>query len=109
MHKMGDIGRDEDSHIRVYKKEGEYLIGNFEEGFGFIGVKFHKNDVRFLTQDEIHEINGKWFTINNNPLYQIKINCNGDFVETVNQRLMRIARKTKSKRKQEKLYKRVFG
>lgn len=50
MHILGDIGREEDSFIRVGEEHDDYYIGVFEEGFGFINVKFNKADVRPLNQ-----------------------------------------------------------
>lgn len=78
LHKMGDISREVDDFIRVNREEGEYYIGNFEEGFGFIDVKFKKEDCRPLTEEERKELNGKWYGINGAPLYRIYVDEQGN-------------------------------
>lgn len=77
-HKMGNIGREKDNFIRVFKEDEDYFIGNFAEGFGFIDVKFKKGDCRNLTLEEVDGLNGKWFGINGNPYYQISIDYDGN-------------------------------
>lgn len=80
IHKLGDIRRDEDDLIRVWEEEGEYYIGCFEEGFGFVNVRFNKNDCRCLTPKEIADMNGRWYSINNTPLHRIYLDKDGNFV-----------------------------
>ena len=80
IHKLGNIGRKEDDWIDVKSEDGEYYIGNFSEGFGFIDVKFRKSDCRNLTPEEIEECNGKWFTINGRLLSKIRLDSNGYYV-----------------------------
>ena len=58
IHKLGDIGREEDDFIRVHREEGENFIGAFEEGFGFIDVKFRKENCRPINEDEYNRLNG---------------------------------------------------
>lgn len=55
IHQLGDISRDyyNAELINVDSEEDEYYIGNFCEGFGFIGVKFKKSDCRKATQEEV--------------------------------------------------------
>jgi hypothetical protein len=77
IHTLGNIGRDEDDYVRVYYEEKDYYIGNFEEGFGFIDVKFMKTDVRSLTEQEIEEVNKKWYVINNTPYFQLSFDKDG--------------------------------
>jgi hypothetical protein len=81
IHKLGDIGRKEDDYIRVFEEDKEYYIGNFEEGFGFIDVKFKKEDCRSLTDEERKELNGKWYTISGMPLYRIYLDKNDNIVK----------------------------
>lgn len=81
IHKMGNIGREYDDYIRVSDMNDEYYIGNFEYGFGFVGVKFKKEDVRRCTQDEIDKLNKSWYGINNMPLYQYHLNSAGYFIK----------------------------
>lgn len=81
LHILGDIGRKEDDYIRVHKEDDTYYIGNFEEGFGFIDVKFQKSDCRNLTQPEIDDLNKKWFAINGQALYKINLDNEGNIVQ----------------------------
>ena len=80
IHKLGDIGRNIDDKIRIHSEDDTHYIGSFEEGFGFINVKFNKADCRPLTQMERENINGNWYTINSNPLYRIYIDEEGNVV-----------------------------
>jgi len=73
MHLLSDISREEDDYIRIYEETETHYIGNFEEGFGFINVEFKKEDCRPLTETERKELNGKWYSINGNPLYRIYV------------------------------------
>jgi hypothetical protein len=82
IHLLGDIGQsNHDEYIRVYEEDEEYYTGNFEEGFGFVDVKFKKSDVRNLTKEEVDELNKKVFCINNQQCYNISIDDNGNFYE----------------------------
>ena len=81
IHKLGDIGRKEDDLVRIYKETDTHYIGNFEEGYGFIDVKFRKEDCRPLTEDEIKELNGSWYSINGNPLYRIYVDKEGNLIK----------------------------
>jgi hypothetical protein len=49
IHKLGNIGRKNDNHIRIHSEDYVYYIGNFEDGFGFINVKFSTCAVNPLT------------------------------------------------------------
>jgi hypothetical protein len=80
IHKLGDIGRDVDDKIRIYEETDVHYIGNFEEGFGFIDVKFRKEDCRPLTEGERNELNGSWYGINDNPLYRIYVDNEGNVI-----------------------------
>ncbi len=80
IHKMGNIGRKFDDKIRVHSEDENHYIGNFEEGFGFIDVKFNKNNCRPLTQEEREELNGSWYGINGNPLYKIYVDEEGNII-----------------------------
>lgn len=81
MHKLGNIGRKNDDYIRVYRETDTHYIGNFEEGLGFIDVEFKKEDCRQLTDAEIKDLNGKWYSINGNPLYKIYIDKDGNIIK----------------------------
>ena len=80
IHMTGDIGRKCDNKIRIHSEDDTYYIGNFEEGFGFINVKFNKSDCRPLTQMEREKLNGSWYGINGNPLYRIYVDDEGNVV-----------------------------
>lgn len=80
IHKLGNIGRENDDYIRVYSEIEDYYIGNFEEGFGFVDVKFRKEDCRPLTEEERKLINGKWYSINGNLLYRIYVDEEGNVI-----------------------------
>lgn len=80
IHQLGNIGRENDEHIRVSEETDAHYIGSFEEGFGFINVKFKKEDCRFLTKEEVQEMNGTLITINGNPICRIYVNEFGDVV-----------------------------
>ncbi len=80
IHKLGDIGRKNDDYIRVYDETENYYIGNFEEGFGFVDVKFRKEDCRPLTEEERKQINRKWYSINGSLLYRIYVDDEGNVI-----------------------------
>jgi len=80
IHKLGNIGREKDSYIRVYAEDEDNYIGMFEEGFGFADVRFKKSDCRKLTQNEVEKLNGMIVTINNTPAYEIKIDNDGNLI-----------------------------
>jgi len=80
IHKLGDIGRNIDDKIRIHSEDDAYYIGSFEEGFGFIDVKFNKKDCRPLTSKERENLNGSWYGINGNPLYRIYVDEEGNVV-----------------------------
>ncbi len=80
IHKLGNIGREEDDFIRVFEEDEEYYIGNFVQGFGFIDVKFKKRDCRSLTKEEVDHLNGRWHGINNHPYYQIWVDYEGNVI-----------------------------
>lgn len=72
IHKMGNIGRKDDELIRIDDETSTHFIGHFCEGFGFIGVKFKKDDVRSMTKNEVDalskavwSVNGKAYSKNN--------------------------------------------
>ena len=80
MHKLGNIGRKDDDYIRVYaESEGEY-IGVFEEGFGFIDVRFKKNDCRIINEDEFKFLNKQFCTIGNNVLHNVSVDRDGNVI-----------------------------
>jgi hypothetical protein len=83
LHKMGNIGRKHDNLIRVFKEDEQHYIGNFAEGFGFIDVKFKKEDCRKLTIEEVDNLNGKWYGVNNQPYFQVSIDYDGNVVPTL--------------------------
>jgi len=80
IHKLGNIGRNIDDKIRIHSEDDTYYIGNFEEGYGFIDVKFKKSDCRPLTPKERENINGSWYGINGNPLYKIYVDDEGNII-----------------------------
>jgi len=80
IHKLGDIGRPVDDKVRIHSEDEDHYIGSFEEGYGFINVKFNKVDCRSLTQSEREKLNGSWYGINGNPLYRIYVDDEGNIV-----------------------------
>ena len=80
IHKTGDISRKCDDKIRIHSEDDTYYIGNFEEGYGFINVKFNKSDCRSLTLEERENLNGSWYGINGTPLYRIYVDEEGNVV-----------------------------
>jgi len=80
IHKLGNIGRNIDDKIRIHSEDENNYIGNFEEGFGFINVKFNKSDCRPLTPEERENLNGSWYGINGNPLYRIYVDEEGNII-----------------------------
>ena len=55
IHKLGNISRYvyDAELIIVHDEDDEYLIGNYDEGFGLVNVKFKKSDCRLATDDEL--------------------------------------------------------
>lgn len=82
IHMLGNIKRDFDDKIIVYEEDEDNYYGNFEEGFGFINVKFKKEDVRCLTKEEIDKINRTYYSINGNVLFKNKYDYDGYFIQT---------------------------
>lgn len=82
LHMLGNIGRAKDDYIRVHREENGYYVGSFEEGFGFIEVRFKKDDCRMLTAEEVNTLNKQYYAINEKPLYKIHISEYGDFIST---------------------------
>ncbi len=83
IHKLGDISREQDDFITVYAEEGDQWIGQFNEGYGFIDVRFNKSDVRPCTKEEIDELNKKWFAINGHIYGKNHYNYDGEPVTIV--------------------------
>jgi hypothetical protein len=80
IHKLGDIGREEDDFIDVYGEIEDKYIGSFYEGYDFIGVKFNKKDCRPLTQKEIDYKNKKYNFINKYVSHKIHIDPEGYYL-----------------------------
>jgi len=80
IHKLGNIGRNIDDKIRIHSEDDTHYIGSFEEGYGFINVKFNKSDCRQLTLEERENLNGSWYGINGNPLYRIYVDDEGNII-----------------------------
>jgi len=93
IHKLGDIGRKCDDKIRIHSEDDTHYIGSFEEGYGFIDVKFNKSDCRPLTQAEREKLNGCWYGINGNPLYRIYVDEEGNIVNGKTKTIKGIIRK----------------
>jgi hypothetical protein len=84
MHQLGNIGRDNDDYIRVYAEDGEYWVGCFEEGFGFIDVKFKKADCRNITGEEREFINRQYYSLNGKEiLYKINVDEEGNLIKSI--------------------------
>ena len=78
IHKLGDIGdREDDSFIRIGRETEKNYFGHFEEGFGFVGVKFSKENVRPLTEEELEKVNHCFYTLNGHPMYKLNFDKNG--------------------------------
>ena len=55
IHKLGDISRDyyNAELIVVHSEDENNWIGNYVEGFGFIDVKFAKEDCKEASDEEV--------------------------------------------------------
>lgn len=80
MHMLGNIGRKDDEYIRVYAESEDEYIGVFEEGFGFIDVRFKKNDCRAISEDEYNFLNKQLCVIGNNVLHNVSVDKNGNVI-----------------------------
>lgn len=81
IHKMGNIGRKNDEFIRVQSENKDYYIGQFEEGFGFIDVKFKKSDCRNITKEEREFLKKQYASINGEYiLYKIDVDEEGNLI-----------------------------
>ena len=80
IHQLGNIGRKQDEYIRVYAEDEDEYIGVFEEGFGFVDVRFKKEDCRKPTKKEIEFLNRQYFAINNVIIGKIKVDEDGNIV-----------------------------
>ena len=52
IHKLGDISRPEGDFFYAERDDGDAWIGQWLTGFGFVEVRFPKDSVRELTDDE---------------------------------------------------------
>lgn len=59
IHQLGDISRNvlDAELIIVRGEDNDNWIGNYAEGFGFVDVKFAKEDCRDATKEEVE----MWF------------------------------------------------
>lgn len=73
IHNLGDISRKEGDLCLVFEEDGDYYIGNWVTGFGFINVKFPKISTRELTEDEIEKYNNIFIQVNNQPPIKLKV------------------------------------
>jgi len=80
IHKLGDIGRDEDDLIYVKSETSDHFIGNFVEGFGFADVEYRKSDCRPLTPDEIEKLNNSKIRLGG-TIYQTRVDAEGYPIE----------------------------
>lgn len=80
LHILGDIGRGEDEFIRVFSFKDGYYTGQFEEGYGFINVKFRAKDCRPLTAEEVRQLNRMWYAISGRPLWHMHLDSDGNQV-----------------------------
>ena len=55
IHTLGNLKREEDSHVFVVEDDESHFKGNFLDGYGFIDIKFNKEDVRELSDSEYSE------------------------------------------------------
>ena len=51
-HKIGDISSNKPDLCIIDREEGDYYIGSWSTGYGFIDVKFPKATTRHLTNEE---------------------------------------------------------
>lgn len=51
-HKLGDISRDEPDYFYYQAADDENYYGQWLTGFGYINVRFPKNTVREMTEEE---------------------------------------------------------
>lgn len=76
IHKLGDIGRDEDDLIFVKSETEDHFIGNFVEGFGFADVEYRKSDCRPLTPGEIEKLNNSQIQLGG-VRYKMRVDSGG--------------------------------
>jgi hypothetical protein len=81
IHKLGDIRRKEDDYIWVQEETDDKYIGQFVEGFGFIGVQFNRTDVRPCTVEEIDYLNKGYFTVNGQAWGKLSYNYDGTWAK----------------------------
>ncbi len=72
--------------IEVAYESGDFYIGNWIEGFGFIHIQFPKSATRPLTEQEIAKYSKRTFYINDTPLFTLRKNSQDGIVETVSVR-----------------------
>lgn len=72
-HKTGNISRDKPDLAIVFSEDDDNLYGNWMFGYGFINVKFPKNTVKKLTENDIKKFNKISYGINNQILGKLDI------------------------------------
>lgn len=63
MHKLGNLKREEDSHVFVIEDDESHYKGQFLEGFGYIDIIFKKEDIREMSDLEYNEYIHKIITM----------------------------------------------
>ncbi|MBE6067956.1 MAG: hypothetical protein E7211_09730 [Clostridium lundense] len=80
IHKLGNLSREDDEYIRVLEENENEYIGHFEEGFGFVGVRFNKLHCRKLTKEEIEKLNSKVFIVNGKVWGKVTLDKEGNYI-----------------------------
>lgn len=72
-HNLGEISRSEPDLCIITREEGEYYIGNWATGYGFMDVKFPKNTTRDLTAEERKKYHGMGIILGNEVIDRVYI------------------------------------
>lgn len=80
IHQLGNIGRKEDEYIRVYAEDEDDYVGVFEEGFGFIDVRFKKDDCRQINNKEFNFLSRQVYVIGGMPMGYVTIDRDGNII-----------------------------
>jgi hypothetical protein len=80
IHQLGNIGREDDEYIHVYAETENEYIGQFEEGFGFVDVRFNKTDCRKLKESEINSLNEKVFFVSGTMYGKLNLDKDGNYI-----------------------------
>lgn len=73
IHNLGDLSREESDLCYLDREIDDYYIGNWVTGYGFFDVKFPKETVRELTEEERIKYQKMRFQVSNQPPFSLPI------------------------------------